>query len=283
VLDRKVRVQIRDDRGNVGFVVFADEEGRFGVSGIPFGMYTVEVASPDFTATPQTVNVRDVQPTAFVLLTLEPTRPSNASPVARDPTVGVEQLRPVKHKAMSEYRHGISAGESGNYAAALKHYQAALRLQPDFYAAEVNYGALLFRTGKLAEARAHLLHAIQIDPAPPLSYLNLGRVYYEQRDYASAEKYLQLAMERAPSSEEIQLLYGATEDELGNLANAEKALSTARTLNPTDGQVLLQLFNLYRRENRDAEARKALQQFLRDHASDKRAPQIRAALAHLPG
>ena len=97
------------------------------------------------------------------------------------------------------YNRGNYLLRSGEPAAALSAYEAALRLRPDASAAHVNSAMALARLGSMAGAEASLRKAYEIDPDNAAIAYNLGLILAERGFRAEAEQMLLKALRLAPT------------------------------------------------------------------------------------
>ena len=97
------------------------------------------------------------------------------------------------------YNRGNYLLRSGEPAAALSAYEAALRLRPDASAAHVNSAMALARLGSMAGAEASLRKAHEIDPDNAAIAYNLGLILAERGLRAEAEQMLLKALRLAPT------------------------------------------------------------------------------------
>ncbi|MBI4375347.1 MAG: tetratricopeptide repeat protein [Elusimicrobia bacterium] len=128
--------------------------------------------------------------------------------------------------AEEHLRLGHSYEEQGLHSSSAKEYGAALRKDKGFLPAIVALGNLAYKTGSLLEAEIYYLRALKISPDHPSANNNLAVVY---------------------------LTRGSRLDKAEALAKA--ALKKAGPLEP---YVLDTLANIYLRQGRLAEARRAL-------------------------
>ena len=84
------------------------------------------------------------------------------------------------------FRRGRAYSKSGELGAALRDYDAALALDPDWPAAHNNRGSVLMNQGHLDQAIAAFGRAIAIDPDYWRSLYGRGSVYEEKQDYSNA-------------------------------------------------------------------------------------------------
>ena len=104
---------------------------------------------------------------------------------------------------------------AGNLGAAVKHYEQALELKPDFSIGHENFGELLLRQGRRVDAIAHFESALRLQPEYPDAHANLGNAYLAEGLISEALGHLEKAAQLMPGS-------AITRYNLGN------ALSSAR-------------------------------------------------------
>lgn len=79
----------------------------------------------------------------------------------------------------------------------LKLYTKAIKDSPPSYELENNYGVELFRVGKVDEAKPHFEKSIKLQPKWWFAYNNLGAVYQRGGDLQLAESLYEQSLERA--------------------------------------------------------------------------------------
>lgn len=68
------------------------------------------------------------------------------------------------YEVAARYELGRTAVEQGDLYAAAAHFEAALRLKPDFAEAHTNLGVVLARLGNMEQAISHLSEAVRLKP-----------------------------------------------------------------------------------------------------------------------
>ncbi|MEK7745524.1 MAG: tetratricopeptide repeat protein, partial [Elusimicrobiota bacterium] len=76
--------------------------------------------------------------------------------------------------------------KNGRMEEAVRRYEEALRIKPDYPEALNNLGALLFRQGRLAEAEGRLREAARLSPGHAKAHNNLGAVLFRRGDVRGA-------------------------------------------------------------------------------------------------
>lgn len=84
----------------------------------------------------------------------------------------VRKIDPLK----GELELGAIAGRKGDFAAALKHFEAAVELNPRHAEAQISCGHVLLRLGRLREARERYEEALKIAPRSDMARTSLEAV-----------------------------------------------------------------------------------------------------------
>jgi len=88
------------------------------------------------------------------------------------------------------FYQGQDAHEKGDLQSALKFYDAALKLAPEFPEAEYQRGNVLLSLGKTNEAETSFRRALELRPDWTLPMTSLGALLVQKNNYAEAEKLL---------------------------------------------------------------------------------------------
>ena len=267
--------------------MFTDGSGQYAFRALPLGEYWVQVEAEGFRTARQAVRLEALlNPKMQVDLTLEKsaTNREQPSPVitgsnssrkldARNPT-------PANPRALQEFTKGSAKQMKGDVKGAIAHYEKALRIDPQFYAALNNLGALYERKGAHQEAERVLLRAVNANPEDGESYVNLGHVLYEEGRYSEGLARLEEGVKRSPNSASGWFFLGSTNLKLGNLGMAESNLKQACSLDPSSLPAAhLQLANVYMRKRDFPAANKELETYLKVNPDDPQASAIRKVLA----
>jgi protein O-mannosyl-transferase len=212
-------------------------------------------------------------------------------------TLFTHTLQSTSQNPVAENNLGSALFDAGNLAEAGQHFQAALKLRPNYPNAHFNAGILLLLQGRPDEAEAHFRAAIQNLPNYGRAHRFLGRLLVSQKRYEEAETHLRIALQFDPGDTEARSDLGTSlalqgkNDEaqsefkavlqqtpnspvahqnLGNLfatkGNSEAALSEysqAIALDPTNTIVRESLASLLLKESKSNDAVRILEQGLR--------------------
>jgi tetratricopeptide (TPR) repeat protein len=134
--------------------------------------------------------------------------------------------------AIAHYNLGHVLQQSGRAAEALPHYQAAVRIKPDYLDAHLNLGVISFESRDFAAATNHFHAALTIKPDYLKAHGNLGLALIELRDFAGASNHLAQAVAADPARARNRCLYALALVELGN---APAAIAEATAALQSDG------------------------------------------------
>jgi eukaryotic-like serine/threonine-protein kinase len=178
-------------------------------------------------------------------------------PLVRATTSSFEALREISLGAHSEYQEGTSA--------ALRHYQRAAELDPDFAEAHATMGVMYSNLGQTTHATESLSKAFALrEHTSQREKIRIEALYYYLGigDLPKAERAFQEQIENYPKANSSYSNLGLMEETLGRYEKALEYQQQELLINPGDvtgmaneGQNLMNL-------NRPAEARRILEQGL---------------------
>ena len=151
--------------------------------------------------------------------------------------------------------------------------EAALRAvttsRPEFYDAQRVLGRLLLdRAGsdraKIDEALAHLQAAFKINPDDIASGMAVAQILVSTNRLAEAEKVLGSLLERVPDQRALNYFYAQVLTKLGRGDESKQYLERAVQVDPTFGPAILQLIDIYQKENDWQKAADVLQPMIND-------------------
>jgi tetratricopeptide (TPR) repeat protein len=99
-----------------------------------------------------------------------------------------------QNEAITLFGRGQDAHESGDISTALKFYEEALKLFPEFPEAEYQRGSILLSNGKIAEAECAFRRAVELRPDWSLAMASLGALLVRNGQLTEAEKVLNEAV-----------------------------------------------------------------------------------------
>jgi protein O-mannosyl-transferase len=137
-----------------------------------------------------------------------------------------------------------------NQAEAIAHYQAALRLRPDYPEALNNMSFPMLQAGRLPEAIEYLQHAVQVKPDYAAARNNLGIAYFKSGDVSKATEQIQLALNFNPQDANAHASYGNILSASGKMDEAISHYEEAVQLRPSFVEVHYRLGEVYRQQGR---------------------------------
>jgi tetratricopeptide (TPR) repeat protein len=283
--DQRILVTLQF-RGSTIATTFSDSEGKFSFSELAPNTYRVLMTDDKYLPIDQLVEINPliVSPT-FVRLSLIPKRNSDAEAGIGDGdnrhTVSSAQLRLPPSAAQKEFDRAIKCEKEGKREEAKNHYQKAIEIAPDFYAARNNLGSLLLADSKFIDAQGQFEKAIAINPNDAAVQFNLGNLFYLRQEYTVAVHWIGEGLTREPNSALGHFLIGTVFTKLHRVDLAEKELRRSLELDPLIAKAHLALVNLYMGEQRRSDAEAELRSFLKAFPKDQLAPKARDVLKQL--
>jgi tetratricopeptide (TPR) repeat protein len=119
----------------------------------------------------------------------------------------------------------VQLHQSGDFAAAIRQYEACLALKPGSAELWSDLGAALAHEGRYQEAISNYRKALGIDPANPRLRYNLVLAYYKLGDIAQAVEELQPLHQKSPSDMQVNLLLADCYLRLGKMPEVIGLLS----------------------------------------------------------
>lgn len=137
-------------------------------------------------------------------------------------------------------------------------------LKPDFYDAQRLLGRMLLdRAGndqtKINDALEHLRAAFKIYPDDLPTGMAISQIYLSTGRPAEAEKVLATMLERAPDQRALNFTYAQVLTKLGRGDESKQYLERAVEIDPTFGPAIMQLVDIYQKENDFTKAADLLQ------------------------
>jgi tetratricopeptide (TPR) repeat protein len=126
----------------------------------------------------------------------------------------------------------IEEQQKGDFAAAIRDYQAVLAVRPETLAAHVNLGAALAHTGQVDAAVAQYQAALRLAPQLGSIHLDLGLAYARKGDLPDALEQYAAAHRDSPREVRIAILLGDAQTRAGKAADAIAMLTP---LEPANG------------------------------------------------
>jgi TolB-like protein len=142
----------------------------------------------------------------------------------------LDSCDPWAHMAL-----GFLALTSRQTEQAVRHFQVALDLNPNFAAAAGSIGIALAHNGQSEEAMLHFDQAMRMSPRDPFNsffVLGISVAHYLAGRYSDAAKWAREGLRLRPGSPGGHCVLSASLAQAGNIKEAQAALSMVRQLQP---------------------------------------------------
>lgn len=269
---------------------YTDEQGKFAFYTLADNAYHLVIRDERFYPVDERVMLDlSVTSTKFVQLTLTPRQATQKQVPGPDRGKGSnpyivdteEYRRHFAKKAVKEFDKGVEADANGKRDDAIRHYEKALNIAPDFYPAHNNLGSDYLSKSDFDSAKAQFEQAKKLNQSDPEAHLNLGNLYLMMERYSDALANVQEGIRRDPNSALANFLLGSIYERMQRLPEAEHALRAALSINPTMSRVHLELVNLYLEQKAKPKAITELKAFLDGAPNDPLAPKAKQVLRKL--
>jgi tetratricopeptide (TPR) repeat protein len=223
---------------------YTDGAGYFTFRNIRPGSYVIHVEIDGFEEVNQPVDLFDRAWAANTNITM--TRKRRVIQRGDSPTIDVSEFRErYSKKAVDSFKKGMENKKLGKRGEAMKNFEAAVKVAPDFYAAHNELGIAYQDAGRMDDAeneflRAHYLNESSADPL-----VNLTSLYLDENKPDLAVTTGEEAVKTNSRSASAFFNLGLALYKLARLDKAEAALKKALELAPKMAQVRLMLANVY--------------------------------------
>ena len=267
---------------------FTDGNGNFSFGNLDAGLYHVVVNDEKYEPVDIQVEVNPLFSTMNrVVVTLRPKQAEKSKDEKAVSGGNPNLVSPAEYRAhypkdaLKQFEQGVKAERKNKREEALRHYQRAVELAPQFYAARNNLGLAYMAQSDFPKARQQFEKVIGINPADTEAYFNLGNVYLLTNNLQQAGQTIQEGLQRQPDSAFGKFLLGSVYSRTGNQQGAEKLFTDCLRLDPSMYKAHLALVNLYLQEQRKEDAIAQLRAFLKDAPADPMAAQVKQVLKRL--
>lgn len=282
-----------ETRGATVDSVYTDSQGVYGFHNLHPNPYYIVINDEHYQPERRESSLipTTLQPVVFVdiVLTPKPTAkgadkvPAKALGANQNLTDAREYAKKFPKPAVKEFEKGNKADQEDKKEEAIRHYQKALQIAPEFYEAHNNLGSDYLSKSDFTSARKEFEQAIQQNQSDAAGYFNLSNTWMLMGDLPEAQKYLNEGIRREPESALGQFLLGSLNMKTGKLPEAEQALQQAIKFNPLMVQPRLQLVNLLLQQGKKQAAIEQLHDFVTNFPDNPFSPQARKVLEKLEG
>ncbi|MFB3813077.1 MAG: tetratricopeptide repeat protein [Terriglobales bacterium] len=189
--------------------------------------------------------------------------------------------RELPQLAIREFKAGIASEHKNDIEEAIRHYQKAIEIAPEFYEARNNLGSLHLGRSEFEAARQQFQEAMRLNPAEARAHFNMANLMLITHQPVKAQSIARDGLRLQPSSAFGHFVLGSALERSSDMAEAEQELRRALELDPAMAKARLQLVNVYLRQNRKAEAMNELRAFLKAAPDDPLVARAREVLKRL--
>ncbi len=260
-----------DFRGASMNSVFTDAQGTFGFHTLAPNPYTVRIDDEHYEPVERSAVIENttMSPVVFVDITLVPKKTEESAPeqsAAAGSNLNMIDARAYSpnfpKSAMKEFKKGQEADAAGKRDEAIRHYEKAVAIAPDYYFAHNNLGSDYQSKSDFPAARKEFQRVVELNQSDAAAYFNLSNVCMLSGQLPDAKQYLDQGLRRQPDSALGQFLLGSLNLRLAKFTEAESALRRAMQIDPFMAQVRLQLINLMMKQGRKQDAAALLRDFI---------------------
>jgi tetratricopeptide (TPR) repeat protein len=158
---------------------------------------------------------------------------------------------------------GIALIQSGRIQEAIGHYEQALRIKPDFFKGHNDFGVALDRLGRLPEAISHWEQALRIKPDDADAHYNLGTALARTGKIEEAITHFEQALRIKPDYTEAHCNLGIALAQTGRTEEAIAHFEQALWIEPDNAEAHCNLGTALEKLGRTQEAIKHYQQALK--------------------
>jgi Tfp pilus assembly protein PilF len=264
---------------------FTDLSGRFSFSGLRRGVYEIRAEGDGEMFETATVRSEVLAlgnaPQTFTQNVQLRLKPGRSLPAAAVVSAEESDAR-IPERAKKEYDQGLKRARDNKPDQAIKHFQAAVLMHPQYYSA---FTAMAEQHAKLEDidgAIAAYRKAIEIKSDRADAYTGIGVLLVKQKRYVEALPLLRRSIELDNRSQMAYLFLGLAEMFTNDYVAAEADLLKAYDMGK-QALVRLYLANLYDLRGEPARAIDHLQGFLREspNLAEERKVEIREVIDKL--
>ncbi len=193
-------------RGETVNSVYTDNEGRFGFSGLPGNLYHVVINEDGYLPVEEDVSVDPVTTSMKILTIFLVPREAKSKPAAPIKggntrlTGSSQYTQQVPKNARKQFDKGVRSDKDGKPDEAIRYYQKAIELAPEFYEARNNLGSDLLAKSRFPEAQQQFEQVVKVNPSDAAAYFNLGNLFLLTQQFDKGQQWVEQGLSKQPDS-----------------------------------------------------------------------------------
>jgi Tfp pilus assembly protein PilF len=224
---------------------YLDSAGHFAFQGVPPGSYIIHAEIEGFEEVNQPVNADDgLGPGTNIMITVA-RKGSRAAPTNGGIVNISEFLDAYPKKAVEAFKKGEDYRKQKKDEQAMKSFETAIKIAPNFYQAHTELGILYKQAGRANDAETEFIKAHELNRTNIEPLLNLTSLYIDENKPERAVDASEEAVKSNSRSAPAFFNLGIALYKAAMLDKAEVALKRALELAPKMAAVRLMLANVY--------------------------------------
>lgn len=275
----RCRIQLEDKTGKNERSTLSDVLGNFYFNDLEIGVYTLWVQAAGFKDKTQVVAVNtDATRVSIELESRDAERTEVRVGQVIDRSTFLDSYPKL---AIELYQRASEKSRNQQSIEALRLFEEAIAIAPDFYAAHTQLGMTYQSLGMLGEAGKEFQVASRINLSSPDPMIHLGGVYILRNEWGPATEASVEAIRRDPQEPRGYFHLGLALYCTSMLDLAESALRSTLNLDPKMEEVRLLLANIYLQSERWNDALQQLDRYLQSSPKGEVKNRVSALQAQL--
>jgi tetratricopeptide (TPR) repeat protein len=180
--------------------------------------------------------------------------------------VSINSLKQAPPKdALAAFDKAMEEQRKGDTRKSVLDFERALRIDPDFYEANLELGLQYGKDGRRDDAMRLLGRALELNPASMRARTALGRYAYESKDFEKTTDLLKVAVQLGETSGDVYFMLGMAYINIDEMDLAEASLLRSLAIAPGKVEIHLALHNIYIKWRQLDRALKELDIFLQEY------------------
>jgi len=251
----------------------------FSFEGLKDGNYTIYVSSTGREEVVREVSGFSADRSDLVTIVMGDRAADQNVPPAGNTVVDVKTLQ-VPEKAQGELHKGLEYLDKKEFEKAAQHFQAAIKICPQFYQAHNNLGVASLKLNKMEDAERGFARALEIEPDNLIGLKNLAYIRMNLGRHQEAIAPLSKAVRLDTNDPKAEMYLGEAYTTQKDPANAKAHFLKAVLLDPQLAHAHYRLGYIFLEQSQYDQALKHFQGFLKLNP-DKGKEEVQEAVAKL--